>query len=102
MKNVVLILTVVIGVFFVSCKSNSGDKFVGIWEKQDGSRIEISTAGESAYTFKAIGPRSYGVAFSHTKTVTYEDGNLVSGGTVLCSYSDNKIIFKGDEYVKVN
>lgn len=101
MKNIkqILLIEFIITIAFCSCGKSGGDKFIGNWQKQNGAKLIITATGETAYTLKTIGPTDeYGVAFSNTNTSTYQDGNLISGGNVICSYSNNNIIFNGDEY----
>ena len=104
MKNSskILLIGFILATILCSCGKSGGDKFIGTWQKENGSKkLVITAAGETAYTVELIEPQSYGVNFTNTMTATFQDGNLVSGGTVICSYSDNKIIFDGEEYRKV-
>ena len=77
---------------------DKGEIFLGNWKTKHNDKVEITKAGETAFTLKFIWA---GEPFVRSVSATYNNGNLVTSGNELLSYSNGKIIFRGDEYEKV-
>lgn len=97
-----LILGISLSLSIAACSnSDSGDKFLGNWVRSSSSShtLTITKAGETAYSIVHRAP-SQDVG---RWTATYEKGNLINGtmfGSIIISYSNGKIIYKGEEYEK--
>ena len=91
-KFIYLIMLLVI--IFFSC-NNSGDEFIGFWEGVHDD-IRIIKSG-STYIIEI--KKSYGV--NEIYTGTYKQGNLYADtGFIIISYSNGKIIYKGEKYIE--
>ena len=107
MKNITrfFLIGIITTILLTSC-SSGGDKFLGTWKipNYDKATITITKQGETAYRFKYVLSRTPNevdqMPYVYSETTTYKDGNLISMGEVIASYSDGKIIYRDDAYVK--
>ena len=104
MKNIkqILLFGIILTIILISCGKSGGDKYLGTW-RETGKSNEL-------FIYKAEGKTSFYVKITYKdgdgRSVVYsasyqDDGNLIIGEGHICSYSNDKLNFEGEEYEKV-
>ena len=86
-------------------KGTSGDTYIGTWKNnQNNQELIITIVGSNSYSLKLRVPyKPLGTMDEFTYSdITYKDGNLYRNDTKIVSYSNGKVIYKDEEYEKVN
>ena len=102
MKNIKqnLLIGIVLLTILISCSNSGGgpDVYYGIWENSK-QKITITKGWKANYDVKInILKNGDEIGYDY---FTYQDGKLGINGSTIISYSDGKIIYKGDEYDKI-
>lgn len=104
MKNTIIILFLL---FILGCSSD-GKKYIGHWVASNGSELNITAAGDNAFSITEIGADngssegSFGSMFRGKSIMTgmYENGILKAEMGITFSYQNGKIIYNGVEFTK--